>query len=269
MAKIIFENGDFISESRVVVRCGKTPAGRSSSVNWHEHLEFLYCAEGRGTVFMDDRQYPMLPYTLFSVGSQVIHSVYAETDMHFYTIFINNDFFQMNGIDPSNIAFCEYSVADEELHEIVLRLAEAWQSTEFRQARLNRAATDFILYLCENLMVDAEKKKRQGRSWERTKEVIIYLKNNFQRSITLDDIAKEMNINKYQLSREFKQMTGVSIFDFLNSYRCKEAKKLLKAGSTVSEAANSCGFKNLSFFSKTYKKYIGVMPIETKRQSEK
>ena len=51
-------------------------------------------------------------------------------------------------------------------------------------------------------------------------------------------------------------------FDFLTSHRCKEAKKLLKAGSTVSEAANSCGFKNLSFFSKTYKNIMGNLPIK-------
>lgn len=269
MAKIVFEHGDFISESRVVVRCGKTPAGRSSSVNWHEHMEFLYCTKGRGTVFMDDRQYPMTPYTLFSVGSQVIHSVSAETDMFFYTIFINNDFFRINGIDPKDIAFCEYTTATEELNDIILRLADAAEEKEFRLAKLNRAATDFLLYLCENLGDKVEKKKRQGRPWERTKEVILYLKNNFQKTITLDEIARMMNINKYQLSREFKQMTNVSIFDFLNSYRTKEAKKLILSGMTVSEAAKECGFENLSYFSRTYKKYVGTLPIETKHSGEK
>ena len=117
MAKIVFERGDFITESRVVVRHGKTPAGLSSSVNWHDHMEFLYCTEGRGTVFMDDRQYPFTPNTLMSVGSQVIHSVSAETDMFFYTIFINNDFFRINGIDPkdSNIRISPSAPSVEEL----------------------------------------------------------------------------------------------------------------------------------------------------------
>ena len=266
MAKIVFERGDFITESRVVVRHGKTPAGLSSSVNWHDHMEFLYCTEGRGTVFMDDRQYPFTPNTLMSVGSQVIHSVSAETDMFFYTIFINNDFFRINGIDPKDIAFCEYAVANEELEEIILRLADAWEETDFQLAKLNRAATDFLLYLCENLSETVEKKKRQGRPWERTKEVIIYIKNNYQKAITLDEIAGVMSINKYQLTREFKQMTNVSIFDFLNSHRCKEAKKLLREGYSVTDAATACGFQNLSYFSRTYKRFMGELPTAAKKQ---
>jgi len=67
----------------------------------------------------------------------------------------------------------------------------------------------------------------------------------------------------------FKQCTNVSIFEFLNSHRCSEAKKLLRQEHTVSEAAFACGFENLSYFSRTYKKYIGVLPNKTKRQYEK
>ena len=182
MAKIIFEKGDFISESRVVVRCGKTPAGRSSSVNWHEHLEFLYCAEGRGTVFMDDRQYPMLPYTLFSVGSQVIHSVYAETDMHFYTIFINNDFFQMNGIDPANIAFCERFDANEELHEIVLRLGNRPNSV-----RPDSTAPPPISYFIFAKTLWSMRRKRSGRAAPGSvrKRLLFILKTTFKRRLPL------------------------------------------------------------------------------------
>ena len=106
--------------------------------------------------------------------------------INIYTIFINNDFFRINGIDPKDIAFCEYAVANEELEEIILRLADAWEEKEFRLARLNRAATDFLLYLCENLRDEVEKKKRQEKI-----EVL-------QEKITSNKINKEEKNNLYE-----------------------------------------------------------------------
>jgi AraC-like DNA-binding protein len=40
---------------------------------------------------------------------------------------------------------------------------------------------------------------------------------------------------------------------------------LLKKGTSVSEAAENCGFQNLSYFSRTYKKYIGELPGKHKK----
>ena len=155
------------------------------------------------------------------------------------------------------------------LRDIFEELYEASKQETFRQARITNTTLKLVLYLCDNYSAAEESGKKQSRAFGRAKEVITFLKKNFDKPLTLDEIAKEMNINKYQLARDFKQSTNVSIFDFLNSHRCNEAKKLLKSGYTVSEAASACGFENLSYFSRTYKKYIGVLPNETKRQYEK
>jgi len=269
MKKAKFESGSVFSDRYIFFDKRRCRAGLSSTVNWHDHIELLYFMDGKGTVFLDDRQYPILPDTLIAVGPQTIHSITGETEMPYFIIFIHQSFFLQNDIDPNSLFLPERTVGDEKLRDIFNELYDASKRETFTQVRINAVTLRLILYLCDNYTAPKDESKKQSRTFGRAKDVITFLKKNFDRPLTLDEIAKEMNINKYQLSRDFKQCTNVSIFDFLNSHRCNEAKKLLKSGYTVSEAASACGFESLSYFSRTYKKYIGVMPIETKRQSEK
>ena len=269
MKKAKFESGNVFSEGQIVFYKRRCHAGLSSTVNWHDHIELLYFIDGKGTAFLEDRQYPLLPDTLIAVGPQTIHSITGESEMPYYIIFIHQGFFLQNELDPETLHFPEYTVGDKMLRDIFEELYEASKQETFRQARITNTTLKLVLYLCDNYSAAEESGKKQSRAFGRAKEVITFLKKNFDKPLTLDEIAKEMNINKYQLARDFKQSTNVSIFDFLNSHRCNEAKKLLKSGYTVSEAASACGFENLSYFSRTYKKYIGVLPNETKRQYEK
>ena len=55
-------------------------------------------------------------------------------------------------------------------------------------------------------------------------------------------------MDKYTLSREFKKLTGMTIVQYINSYRCKKAAEYIASGTSVSEAANMCCFTNMSFF---------------------
>ena len=57
---------------------------------------------------------------------------------------------------------------------------------------------------------------------------------------------------------------------YINLLRCYEAKKLLKTNKfTIKEVSEKCGFFNYSYFAKTFKKHIGVLPSECmKKQND-
>ena len=58
----------------------------------------------------------------------------------------------------------------------------------------------------------------------------------------------------------FKEVTRRTPVDYINFIRCNYARNLLLSGRyNVSESAEMSGFKNLSYFSKTYKKYMGCL----------
>jgi AraC-like DNA-binding protein len=53
---------------------------------------------------------------------------------------------------------------------------------------------------------------------------------------------------------------------YINILRCEHARKMLQNGNyRVEEVAYLCGFDNMSYFSKTYKKYMGCLPSFSKR----
>ena len=81
-----------------------------------------------------------------------------------------------------------------------------------------------------------------------------YIRDNFSKKLTLDDLSELVNINKYYLIRLFKQQTGLSPIDYLIHVRLAEAEKLLAHSNvTVSKISDMVGFHSPSHFSKTFK----------------
>ncbi len=81
----------------------------------------------------------------------------------------------------------------------------------------------------------------------RARQAVLYIRTNFDRKLLLEKIAAAVSIDKYTLSREFREVTGMTVVQYINSYRCKRAVEYIEDGNTVSEAARLCGFQNMSF----------------------
>lgn len=85
---------------------------------------------------------------------------------------------------------------------------------------------------------------------------MIFLRANYFRKLSLDEIAKNVLTDKFTLSKEFKKFTGQTIVDYLNGYRIKKAALLIARGSNVSDAAYACGFENMSYFTRLFKSTV-------------
>ncbi len=75
------------------------------------------------------------------------------------------------------------------------------------------------------------------------------------------DYAKLCDMSEVCFRRYFKEFTGKSPIEYRNDTRLNNAKILLQSGQyTVSEVAEACGFSNLSFFTRLYKRKYGHTP---------
>jgi len=84
---------------------------------------------------------------------------------------------------------------------------------------------------------------------------------HLSRPPVLDDLAKEAGMSKSKLKRLFKQIFGESIFNYYQSFRMREAARLLKERRlTVSEVGYEMGFSNLSHFTRVFEEHIGMKP---------
>ena len=92
-------------------------------------------------------------------------------------------------------------------------------------------------------------------------EVKEYLEQHYADKITLDELSKQFFINKYYLTRVFKEQFGQSISAYLTSLRITHAKQLLRfSEKSVEEIGLECGLGQLHYFSRVFKEVEGVAP---------
>ncbi len=91
------------------------------------------------------------------------------------------------------------------------------------------------------------------------------LGENLAMDISIEELSERVYLNRTTLQRVFKQMYGVSVYEYRTQVRMQEAKNLLLDGNlTVTEIAGLCGYSNASKFSAAFKKCFDLTPTQWK-----
>lgn len=91
-------------------------------------------------------------------------------------------------------------------------------------------------------------------------QVIAYLRINYAKRISLNDLSELVHLNQSYLCRLYKKQTNYTILEDLTRYRLHQAKKLLREGATVKESALQCGFDSAAYFTNVFTKQEGISP---------
>jgi AraC-like DNA-binding protein/ligand-binding sensor protein len=98
-------------------------------------------------------------------------------------------------------------------------------------------------------------------------KTISFMKNNYRRDVTLEEMARFAYISPTYLSKIFKQETGYTTNGYLTKLRIGESKKLLANKSlSVMDISGMVGFEDQSYFSKVFKKQEGVSPAQYRKR---
>ena len=96
-----------------------------------------------------------------------------------------------------------------------------------------------------------------------------FIENHYAEEIRIEDIAKRFRYSRSHLHKIFKTAYGCSITDYILSVRIEKGKFLLSDARprTVSEAAFAVGFKDPLYFSRVFRKRVGLTPSEFKENA--
>ncbi|HKL98965.1 MAG TPA: AraC family transcriptional regulator [Mobilitalea sp.] len=90
-----------------------------------------------------------------------------------------------------------------------------------------------------------------------------YLEAHYAEEISLEDVAEQVNISPQYFSKLIKKNTGFNFIDWLSMLRVKKAKELLSNSNyTVKEVCFMVGYKDPNYFSRIFKKKIGITPSD-------
>ena len=102
---------------------------------------------------------------------------------------------------------------------------------------------------------------------ERMRNIFNFVREQFKRQISLDEISEKSNMTPPSFARYFKKNTGKTFTQFVNEYRLVHASKLLAEKPTsITDICFESGFNNFSHFNKLFKEYTGKSPTEYRKE---
>ncbi len=120
--------------------------------------------------------------------------------------------------------------------------------------------------VCHNILT-----KKEENTVDIIKNAQDYIASNYSKDLILDDVSKELQISPYYFSKLFKKRTGSTFIEYLTNVRIERAKELLRnTNKSMKEICLEVGYSDANYFSRTFKKNVGVTPSEYKegRESE-
>lgn len=111
----------------------------------------------------------------------------------------------------------------------------------------------------ENSILKIERNK--SKYSKAVDKALQYIEDNYKSHISLIDISKHVYLSHEYFSRLFKEEVGENFSAYLNIFRINKGKELLRnTDMKISQIAYEVGYSNAGYFSKNYKKYLGVSP---------
>lgn len=244
--------------------------------HWHIEYEIIFVKKGRFEVSFDGKNYLMNEGDCAWVGEGIVHGgepfdcKYECVDFDLGTLMQNSpvclksttefvaDASGFTGVFRSGSVQAEIaekifeSMNSEETGYQLTTVGLLWQ---FMGSLLSLKKNDNFVSKNKNQIL-------------RLKNVLTYIRDNYENSVSLSELAEVAGMVPRYFCRAFSGMTGKTPIDYLNYYRVEQACELLVlTDSSVTDIALNCGFNDMSYFSKTFAKYKNVSPSSYRKNN--
>lgn len=251
-----------------------------SQSHFHEDYEINLFISGKNKFFCNDVVYTSQKGDLFLFNDQDLHKNMVEKAIPYdrYIIFfpptilrglpeLEEDLltlFRLNRGQFKN----KMSLTKAQLNHMVNFLNETiytLQRAHFCSHGLYVAKLLELLVMIHQYYYDNQGQIHSTQNKEDTlsgdiQSLIYHIQDNLNQPLTLDQLAKQVYLDKYYLCQRFKAETGFTLNQFIINKRILHAQELLKKGYRITEITQAVGYKNDSHFIRTFKKHVGLTP---------
>lgn len=252
-----YENHSFEKDLPIIFHLDRLQKNEQCINNWHENLELIYCLEGQGEAVVNSKHTALNKGDMLVINSGDIHYITALSPMlSYYCLIISAAFLREYGMDVETTSFCEYITDDScaYLFETVIR--ELSKRKPYYQSVVKGAIISYTAELFRGYTTQ----KKENLNQDKIKRGLTYIREHFTEELDVEEIAHHAGFSRFYFSRQFKETTGLTVMKYVEFLRCRYAKELLEEGWAVSKAALECGFKDISYFTKVFKRQFGMLP---------
>lgn len=240
----------------------------------HGFYQLLFCTKEGGSVIINGHTYASEKNHIYLIKPSVIHAMDRGDDMGLieikFTVTDKETVQDLNALPET------FTVSDGE--SLIRSISsEALSGNAFCGETADSALKIFLAHTFYEL-VRREPYSQQSSSIIRIagksdedkvdSDILIlglkdYIEENLKREITLDELASRVFFNKTYFIKRFRLLWGTSPIKFINNMRIERATSLLAKNTyTVSYVAEECGFKSIHYFSRFFKKEVGISPCQ-------
>ncbi len=247
--------------------------------HWHTELEMIHILEGELNVRLNNNAYTAKQNDILFVNPEIIHTAMPDTcryecivfDLSYLSAaFVGSRYF-FEGLLNGEYLVNEYIPFDSsEIHALVGNVFNLMKNKssgyKFKViGELYKIFGEIVdLHLYTNITGVTE--LGADKNMHKLKNVLVFMRDNYDKPISLSDMANAADMSSKYFCYFFKEMTKKSPVEYLNTYRVeKAARKLITSDISVTDVAFACGFNDLSYFIKTFKAYKGVTPAKFRR----
>ncbi|WP_424475248.1 helix-turn-helix domain-containing protein [Oceanobacillus kimchii] len=233
-------------------------------------IVFQYTLNGRGAIRIGETTHQLEKGTAFFIDIPSDHCYYlpdnsAEWEFIFFTIYGNEAHSLFTEITRKHGHIFQLPIHAGPIRHI-LKTIEKIETTGINHGyEASSCAYSFIMECLE--YVEYEQRNATVAPPPILKAVE-YMKENFQKDITLDDIVRESGLSKYHFTRRFVKSMNDTPIHYLNNMRVKQALQLLLIEEkTIEEISKEVGYSSSNYFSKVFKHMIGETPSEYRKNT--
>jgi AraC-like DNA-binding protein len=231
--------------------------------------QLIYLVNGKGTFILDGiaREVPKGSIVVYRPRQPQHYSFLAKDGTELYWAHFTGsaaeEYLQAAGLLESPVKQVGIREPFIELFEkIILEL-------QIKKEHFRLMASSYFLQLLASFGREVLLRKEEyGQTGNSIKRVLVKIHGTYHQRFTVADLAGECNLSLYRFIHKFKAETGMTPVEYITKLRVNEAKKLLSGSSlNVAEVSSIVGYENPLYFSKVFRKVVGISPSTYKKQS--
>lgn len=258
--------------------------------HWHEEMEFLYILEGYLEIYIDFNKFNVSKGDFIIIPNGSIHYMKGldKTKVSYLAIVFNLSLIEGSTLDYSQNSFITPIIENKLLfknlitcndygHEDIVnsfnKIIEGFKAKDYGYQLAIKSYLFNILYtlLKENYAYINEKKDNCNNliKVEKLKEVIKYIQTNYNKPISIKELADIAQYSEYHFLRFFKNETSKTCTQYINHFRIQKAAFLLSnTNLAITEIAYEVGFGDVSYFIRTFRKYMAISPTKFRKKEK-
>ncbi len=246
--------------------------------HWHVEYEIIRILKGKFIINLDEREYETSEGDIIFINSGTLHGGIPKECIYECIVFDINMLYKKDNISSKYIkeiinqeVLLEefYAYRSSNIYPVIWQLFDAIRDkkTGYEMITLGCFYQFIGTILNENkYSFNSLQSPYNQKRIVILKQVLEVIESSFHTTLTLEQLSKTAGMSPKYFCRFFQEMTHKSPFDYLNYYRIERAcHQLLYTAENITDIAYNCGFNDLSYFIKIFKKYKGITPAKYRK----